>query len=142
SSHRADAARAPAPRHRRRSQVSESRGLHLRQASQSPYASRHSVTGGSAPGPETTKGNRSAASGGSLGHHAVYGPHAIELRRLVELVRVAFGQVLLDIIDAGALDQHERAAAEASAHHPRADHLRHPGGQLHEAVKLPAAYRE
>src|ERR1700694_4406267 len=43
---------------------------------------------------------------------------------------------------AARLQQHQHTATEATPHHPGADHLGHPGGELHEAVKLPAAYRE
>src|SRR6202165_802546 len=45
-------------------------------------------------------------------------------------------------VRAGRLQQHQHTATEATPHHPGADHLGHPGGELHEAVKLPAAYRE
>src|SRR5207245_11040684 len=60
----------------------------------------------------------------------------------VKFLGVALAQVLLNIVSPGGLGQDQGAAAKAAAHHPRADHLRHPGGELHEAVKLPAAYRE
>ena len=60
----------------------------------------------------------------------------------MEFVSVPVGEVLLEVIDGAGLDQHQDAAAETAAHHSRADHLGHPCGELHEAVKLPAAYRE
>src|SRR5207248_5103344 len=75
-------------------------------------------------------------------HHAVDRPDPIKLRGFMKFVGVPLAEMLLDIIRAGRLDEHQGAAPEAAAHHPRADHLRHPGSQLHEAVKLPAAYRE
>src|SRR2546421_9532712 len=60
----------------------------------------------------------------------------------MELVGITFGEMLLEIVYAGRLGEHQHTAAKATAHHPRADHLGRPGGELHEAVKLPAAYRE
>jgi hypothetical protein len=55
---------------------------------------------------------------------------------------VSMGEMLLDVIEAGGVEQDQYAAAEATAHHAGPDDLGHPGGQLHETVKLPAAYRE
>ena len=81
-------------------------------------------------------------SGGPLGHHAVHGTDAIELGSFVKFLGEALRQVLLHIFDASCVHKGQDAAAEAAAHHPRTDHLRHPGGELHETVKLSAAYRE
>src|SRR5438552_18706388 len=94
------------------------------------------------PGPETTTDNHSAPSGRPLGHDTVHGTDAIELRRLVEFVGVPLGEVLRDVIEGARLEQHQHAAAETAAHHSRADHLGHPCGKLHEAVKPPAASRD
>ena len=60
----------------------------------------------------------------------------------MKFLGVALAEMLLDIIGTGRLDEYQGAATKAATHHPRADHLRHPGSELHEAVKLPAAYRE
>jgi len=78
----------------------------------------------------------------SFWHDAIDSSDAIKRRRPVKFLGVALAQVLLNIVSPGGLGQDQGAATKAAAHHPRADHLRHPGRELHEAVKLPAAYRE
>src|ERR1700693_1513014 len=108
-------------------------------------ATRHPVVNSCRLRAWLEKSERQSFSGTSrcpLRHRAVDGPDAIELRGLVELFGVALGETLLDVVDAGRLQQQQDAAAEATAHHARADHLGGPGGELHQQVKLPAAYRE
>src|SRR2546426_4042014 len=92
---------------------------------------------------ETARDSRSeATSGCPFRHDPIDSTDSIKLRGFMKFVSIALAQVLLDIIGAGGLEEDQNAAAKTAAHHPCADHLRHPGGELHEAVKLPAAYRE
>src|SRR5207248_11631986 len=107
-----------------------------------PAACPRRAAGEPTPGPETGTDKHSATSGRPPGHDTAPRTDAIELWRLMEFVRVPFGEVLFGVIDAARLDQHQHAAAETAPHHSRPDHLGHPCGELHEAVKLPAAYRE
>src|SRR5438270_4243611 len=60
----------------------------------------------------------------------------------MKLFRVSLGKMLLEVVETRDVAQDWDAADEPSAHHSGSNHLGHPGGELHEAVKLSAAYRE
>src|SRR5437667_2465779 len=75
-------------------------------------------------------------------HDAVDRSDPVKLGGSMKFVSVPLTEMLLNVVSAGRLEKDQDAAPKAAAHHPCADHLRHPGGELHEAVKLPAAYRE
>src|SRR5213075_1019691 len=75
-------------------------------------------------------------------HDAVDRSDPVKLRGSMKFVSVPQTEMLLNVVSTGRLEKDQDASPKAAAHHPCADHLRHPGGELHEAVKLPAAYRE
>ena len=50
--------------------------------------------------------------------------------------------MLLDVVDAVCLEQDQDRTAKAAAHHAGANHAGHLGGELHQRIKLPAAYLE
>src|SRR5438132_11378551 len=75
-------------------------------------------------------------------HDAVDRSDPVKLRGSMKFVSVPLTEMLLNVVSTGGLEKDQDASPKAAAHHACADHLRHPGGELHEPVKLAAAYRE
>jgi len=57
----------------------------------------------------------------------------------VKLIGEPHLQMLLEVIEPGCLQEHYHAATEATPHHPRPDHLRHPTSQVDKGIQLRAA---